>query len=176
MGLKGFLALRLIQGLPTGGEYGGAATFIAEYAPTKHRGFFGGFLELGTLSGYVLGNAVVLTVTLSLSSDQVEAWGWRIPFFVALPLGLIGLYLRTRLEDTPAFRHLEQAEGKRQKAPLKETLLHNWRMILNLIGIVLLLNVADYLLLTTMPTYSTDTLKINDNTSTLIIIGVEKAT
>ena len=167
------LALRLIQGFSTGGEYGGAATFIAEYAPTKRRGFFGGFLELGTLSGYVLGNAVVLTVTLSLSSDQVEAWGWRIPFFVALPLGLIGLYLRTRLEDTPAFRHLEQAEGKRQKAPLKETFLHNWRMILNLIGIVLLLNVADYLLLTTMPTYFTDTLKINDNTSTLIIIGVE---
>jgi MHS family proline/betaine transporter-like MFS transporter len=167
------LALRLIQGFSTGGEYGGAATFIAEYAPTKRRGFFGGFLELGTLSGYVLGNGVVLAVTLSLPADQVAAWAWRIPFFVALPLGLVGLYLRMRLEDTPAFRHLEQAEGKREKAPLKETFQHNWRMILNLIGIVLLLNIADYMLLTTMPTYFTDTLKINDNTSTMIIIGVE---
>ena len=167
------LALRLIQGFSTGGEYGGAATFIAEYSPTKRRGFFGSFLELGTLAGYVLGNAVVLTVTLSLSADQVEAWGWRIPFFVALPLGLIGLYLRNRLEDTPEFRRLEAAGGTPKKAPLKEIFVRNWRMILNLIGIVLLLNIADYMLLTTMPTYFTDTLKINDNTSTMIIIGVE---
>ncbi|WP_255638615.1 MFS transporter [Amycolatopsis sp. DSM 110486] len=167
------LLLRLIQGFSTGGEYGGAATFIAEYAPTKRRGFFGSFLELGTLSGYVLGNVVVLAVTLSLPADQVEAWAWRIPFFVALPLGLIGLYLRSKLEDTPEFKRLEASGNKPKKAPLKETFTRNWRMILNLIGIVLLLNIADYMLLTTMPTYFTDTLKINDNTSTLIIIGVE---
>jgi MHS family proline/betaine transporter-like MFS transporter len=68
---------------------------------------------------------------------------------------------------------MEKAGEKAEKAPLKETLTQNWRMILNLIGIVLLLNIADYMLLTTMPTYFTDTLKINDNTSTLIIIGVE---
>ncbi|MCU1684755.1 MAG: uhpC [Amycolatopsis sp.] len=169
------LLLRLIQGFSTGGEYGGAATFIAEYAPTKRRGFFGSFLELGTLAGYVLGNLVVLTVTLSLSAQQVTDWGWRIPFFVALPLGLIGLYLRNRLEDTPEFKHLEATGTKPKKAPLREIFVRNWRMILNLIGIVILLNVADYMLLTTMPTYFTDTLKINDNTSTLIIIGVEIA-
>ncbi|MGA8114234.1 MAG: MFS transporter [Actinocatenispora sp.] len=167
------LLLRLIQGFSTGGEYGGAATFIAEYAPTKRRGFFGSFLELGTLSGYVLGNVVVLTVTLALSTSQLEAWGWRIPFFVALPLGLIGLYLRTRLEDTPEFRRLESAGEKAEKAPLRETFVRNWRMILNLIGIVLLLNIADYMLLTTMPTYFTDTLHVDDTTSTLIIIAVE---
>lgn len=165
--------LRLIQGFSTGGEYGGAATFIAEYAPTKRRGFWGSFLEFGTLAGYVLGNIVVLAVTLSFSADQVESWAWRIPFFIALPLGLIGLYLRTKLEDTPEFKRLEAAGEKAGKAPLGETLARNWRMILNLVGIVLLLNIADYMLLTTMPTYFTDTLKINDNTSTLIIIGVE---
>jgi MHS family proline/betaine transporter-like MFS transporter len=167
------LLLRLIQGFSTGGEYGGAATFIAEYAPTKRRGFFGSFLEFGTLSGYVLGNVVVLAVTLSCTTQQVESWAWRIPFFVALPLGLVGLYLRSRLEDTPEFKRMEKAGEKAEKAPLRETLTENWRMILNLIGIVLLLNIADYMLLTTMPTYFTDTLKINDNTSTLIIIGVE---
>lgn len=167
------LLLRLIQGFSTGGEYGGAATFIAEYAPTRRRGFFGSFLEMGTLAGYVLGNVVVLAVTLSFTSDQVTSWAWRIPFFVALPLGLVGLYLRSKLEDTPEFRRMEKAGEKAEKAPLLETLTQNWRMILNLIGIVLLLNIADYMLLTTMPTYFTDTLKINDNTSTLIIIGVE---
>ncbi|MEC3975443.1 MFS transporter [Amycolatopsis sp. H20-H5] len=169
------LLLRLIQGFSTGGEYGGAATFIAEYAPTKRRGFFGSFLELGTLAGYVLGNLVVLTVTLSLSAQQVHDWGWRLPFFIALPLGLVGLYLRSRLEDTPEFRRMEAESGKPKKAPLRETLVRNWRMIMNLIGIVLLLNIADYMLLTTMPTYFTNTLKINDNTSTLIIVGVELA-
>ncbi|TNC22855.1 MFS transporter [Amycolatopsis alkalitolerans] len=167
------LLLRLIQGFSTGGEYGGAATFIAEYAPTRRRGFFGSFLEFGTLAGYVLGNVVVLAVTLSFTAQQVDSWAWRIPFFVALPIGLVGLYLRTKLEDTPEFQRLEKAGEKAEKAPLKETLVGNWRMILNLIGIVLLLNIADYMLLTTMPTYFTDTLKINDNTSTLIIIGVE---
>ncbi|WP_431873892.1 MFS transporter [Amycolatopsis sacchari] len=167
------LLLRLVQGFSTGGEYGGAATFIAEYAPTRRRGFFGSFLEFGTLSGYVLGNIVVLAVTLSFTSEQVSSWAWRIPFFIALPLGLIGLYLRNKLEDTPEFRRLEKAGEKAEKAPLKETLSRNWRMILNLIGIVLLLNIADYMLLTTMPTYFTDTLKINDNTSTVIIICVE---
>ncbi|NIH77995.1 MFS transporter [Amycolatopsis viridis] len=167
------LLLRLIQGFSTGGEYGGAATFIAEYAPTRRRGFWGSFLEMGTLGGYVLGNLVVLAVTLSFTADQVDSWAWRIPFWVALPLGLIGLYLRNKLEDTPEFRRLVAAGEKAEKAPLKETLSRNWRMILNLIGIVLLLNVADYMLLTTMPTYFTDTLKISDNTATVIIILVE---
>lgn len=167
------LLLRLIQGFSTGGEYGGAATFIAEYASTKRRGFWGSFLEMGTLTGYVLGNVVVLTVTLSFTTEQVHSWAWRIPFFVALPLGLIGLYLRNKLEDTPEFRRLEAAGEKAEKAPLKETLSRNWRMIMNLIGIVLLLNIADYMLLTTMPTYFTDTLKISDNTATVIIIIVE---
>jgi MHS family proline/betaine transporter-like MFS transporter len=169
----GILLLRLIQGFSTGGEYGGAATFISEYAPTKRRGFFGSFLEFGTLSGYVLGNAVVLMVTLSLTSQQLSAWGWRIPFFVALPLGLTGLFVRLRLEDTPEFRRLTIAGQKAEKAPLRETLVNNWRAILNLIGIVALLNIADYLLLTTMPTYFTSTLKISDNTSLAVIIGVE---
>lgn len=167
------MVLRLIQGFSTGGEYGGAATFIAEYAPTRRRGFWGSFLEFGTLTGYVLGNAVVLVVTLSFSTAEVESWAWRLPFFVALPLGLIGLYLRSKLEDTPEFRRLEATGQKANKAPLREALVGNWRMILNLIGIVLLLNVADYMLLTTMPTYFTNTLKIDDNTSTMIIIAVE---
>lgn len=167
------LLLRIIQGFSTGGEYGGAATFIAEYAPTKRRGFFGSFLEAGTLAGYITGNGVVLIVTFSMSTEALHSWGWRIPFFIALPLGAIGLYLRTKLEDTPEFQRLEAAGQKSQKAPFWETLTRNWRMILNLIGIVLLLNIADYMLLTTMPTYFTDTLGISEDTSLLLVIGVE---
>lgn len=169
------LLLRLIQGFSTGGEYGGAATFIAEYAPTKRRGFWGSFLEFGTLSGYILGNVVVLAITLGLGSTSpaFHTWGWRLPFLLALPLGLVGLYMRLRLEDTPTFQAMEKAGRTPDRAPLRETVTRHWRMILNLIGIVLLLNVADYTVLTTMPTYFTAQLHFSTTTATLVIIGAE---
>ncbi|QXJ21623.1 MFS transporter [Actinomadura graeca] len=168
------LAVRLTQGFSTGGEYGGAATMIAEYAPTNRRGFFGSFLELGTLTGYIMGAGLVLLVDLALSDDQMHGWGWRIPFLIALPLGLVGLYVRTRIEDTPSFQHMEE-RGEKLRSPLKETLEHHWRPILMLIGIVVLLNVADYTLLTFMPSYLVDFLHMDDVTAQLITIGVEAA-
>lgn len=167
------LLLRIIQGFCTGGEYGGAATFIAEYTPTERRGFFGSFLELGTLGGYVLGNVVVLSVTLILGTEATQDWGWRIPFLLALPLGPIGLYLRLKLGETPTFRRLVEAGGQAEKAPLKETLVNHWPAIGKLIGIVFLLSVADYMLLTTMPTYFVEHLHLDHTTATLIIIGIE---
>jgi MHS family proline/betaine transporter-like MFS transporter len=168
------LAVRLVQGFSTGGEYGGAATMIAEYAPTKRRGFYGSFLELGTLSGYVLGAGLVLGMHVLLGDEHMHAWGWRVPFLVALPLGLVGLYVRTRIEDTPAFKRMEAA-GTKAKSPLRETVLHNWPMILKLICIVFLLNIADYTLLTFMPSYLTENLRIPEVTAQLITIGVELA-
>ncbi|TDC51801.1 MFS transporter [Actinomadura sp. KC345] len=168
------LAVRLVQGFSTGGEYGGAATMIAEYAPTKRRGFFGSFLELGTLSGYIMGSGLVLTMDLLLSDETMHGWGWRIPFLIALPLGLVGLYVRTRIEDTPTFQHME-AEGKKSQSPLKDTLAHYWRVILMLMGIVFLLNVADYTLLTFMPSYLVDYLDMDAETSQFITIGVQAA-
>ncbi len=168
------LAVRLVQGFSTGGEYGGAATVIAEYAPTHRRGFFGSFLEFGTLTGYILGAGLVFVMDLALSDSAMHSWGWRIPFLIALPLGLVGLYVRTRIEDTPAFQQLE-AQGKKAQSPLKETLQHYWRTIVMLIGIVFLLNVADYTLLTFMPSYLVDFIKMDDETAQLITIGVEAA-
>ncbi|GLZ03014.1 MFS transporter [Actinomadura sp. NBRC 104412] len=168
------LAVRLIQGFSTGGEYGGAATMIAEYAPTDRRGFYGAFLEMGTLSGYVLGAGLVLGMHVGLGEEQMNAWGWRIPFLVALPLGLVGLYLRTRIADTPEFERLEQA-GAKAKAPLRETILRNWPMMFKLICIVFLLNIADYTLLTFMPSYLIDFLHLADVSSQLTTIGVELA-
>ncbi|HWN34425.1 MAG TPA: MFS transporter [Pseudonocardia sp.] len=164
------VALRLVQGFSTGGEYGGAATFIAEYAPDRRRGFFGAFLEFGTLGGYVLGASLATVFQLSLSEQAMNSWGWRIPFMLAAPLGLVGFYLRNKLEDTPAFQQL--AHGKPQAAPLRQLLSDNWPQILNLIGIVILLNVADYTVLTYMPTYLTQVLKISDAESNLALIGI----
>ena len=150
------LLIRLVQGFSTGGEYGGAATFIAEYAPTETPGLLGSFLEFGTLWGYVARLRPRPRREPPPRRDPMHAWGWRIPFLLALPLGLVGLYVRLKLEDTPAFKEIDKS-GDKSGSPLKETLTRHWRMILNLIGIVILLNVADYTLLTFMPSYLTTT-------------------
>ncbi len=165
--------LRMIQGFSTGGEYGGAATFMAEYAPDKRRGLCGSFLEFGTLSGFALGSLIMLALTLTLPEAFMATWGWRFPFFVALPLGLIGLYLRSRLEDTPCFRELEQSGHAEAKAgtALKDLITGYWRPILTLMGLVIALNVVNYTLLAYMPTYVQETVGLSD-TQALVLASV----
>ncbi|WP_433221962.1 MFS transporter [Dactylosporangium sp. CS-047395] len=108
MGADLLLVARLVQGFSTGGEYGSAMRSIAEHAPDCRRGFLGSWLEFGILAGYVLGAALVTWLTAVLSPEDLLAWGWRVPFLVARPLGLAGLYLRLWLEETPACGHLER--------------------------------------------------------------------
>jgi MHS family proline/betaine transporter-like MFS transporter len=149
------VALRMIQGFSTGGEYGGAATFMAEYAPDRRRGFCGSFLEFGTLAGFSLGAFLMLGISSLLSDGAMESWGWRLPFLVAAPLGLIGMYLRSRMEDTPVFRELEE-KGQQEdeaKTAVKDLVLQYWKPLLLLGGLVVALNVVNYTLLSYMPTY-----------------------
>jgi MHS family proline/betaine transporter-like MFS transporter len=159
------LVCRLLQGFSTGGEYGGAMTFVAEYSPDRRRGFLCSWLECGTLTGYLLGAGIVtiLQTTLGESSPELLAWGWRIPFLVALPLGIIGLYLRYRLEETPAFTQLtEQGDGQQGQQGLKRFFQAaarlGWRPVLVCMGLVIAFNVTNYMLTTVMPTYLTQTL------------------
>lgn len=159
---------RMLQGFSTGGEYGGACTFIAEYAPDDRRGFYGSWLEFATLGGFVLGAGMVTVLTIALPDDAMTSWGWRVPFLIAGPLGIVGLYLRLKLEDTPNFRALESAEEV-ARSPLRETLTE-WRAILRLIGIVVLINVADYIILSYMPSYLTETLDVGDTNALLVIV------
>src|SRR3954449_10328829 len=156
------LVARLIQGFSTGGEYGNAMTFIAEYAPDRRRGFLGSWLEFGTFCGYLLGAIVVTVADAALTEDQLLSWGWRLPFFVALPLGVVGVYLRTRLADTPAFTALEAEAQEREKenraAGEMKKLFKLWPFLLVCMGLVLAWNVTNYMLTSYMPTYVTDTM------------------
>ncbi|KHE73785.1 MFS transporter [Kocuria marina] len=147
--------LRVIQGFSTGGEYGGAATFMAEYAPDKKRGFLGSFLEFGTLGGFALGSLIVLMGEVTLGNDAMMEWGWRIPFLLAGPLGLIGLYLRSKLADSPVFLELEEAGHSEESAgmALKELVTTYWKPMLIMAGLVVSVNVVNYTLLSYMPTY-----------------------
>ncbi|MFI5813210.1 glycine betaine/L-proline transporter ProP [Streptomyces sp. NPDC051643] len=170
------LAARLVQGFSTGGEYAGASTFIAEYAPDKKRGFFGSWLEFGTLAGYIGGAGLVTLMTAFLSTEDLLAWGWRVPFLIAGPMGVIGLYLRMRLEETPAFAaELEKASKKekdRPKVPLRAMLAGQWRALLLCVGLVLVFNVTDYMLLSYMPSYLTSELKYDETHGLLVVLGV----
>ncbi|KWR70864.1 MFS transporter [Arthrobacter sp. W1] len=164
--------LRMVQGFSTGGEYGGAATFMAEYAPDRKRGFFGSFLEFGTLGGFALGTAVMLALQLMLGEEAMMAYGWRIPFFLALPMGLIGLYLRSKLEDTPVFQEMEEAGESQQGGSLKELVMQYWRPMLTMTGLVIALNVVNYTLLSYMPTYLETQLGLSSSASlATILIG-----
>ncbi|MFI6353513.1 glycine betaine/L-proline transporter ProP [Streptomyces sp. NPDC050743] len=167
------LAARLVQGFSTGGEYAGASTFIAEYAPDKKRGFFGSWLEFGTLAGYIGGAGLVTLMTALLSSQDLQSWGWRVPFLIAGPMGIIGLYLRMRLEETPAFAaEVEKAEAARPKVPLREMVAGQWKALLLCMGLVLVFNVTDYMLLSYMPSYLTSELKYDETHGLLVVLGV----
>ncbi|MER5392482.1 MFS transporter [Saccharopolyspora sp. NPDC002686] len=156
------LLARLVQGFSTGGEYGGAMTFIAEYAPDKRRGFLGSWLEFGTLTGYILGAVIVAVLTAAMPEPDLLSWGWRIPFLVAGPLGIVGMYLRMKLEETPAFAALVEKHEAQQKEPVKgefkEIFLQQWPAMLVCGALVLVFNVTNYMLTAYMPTYLTDAL------------------
>ena len=155
------LVARLVQGFSTGGEYGNAMTFIAEYAPDRRRGFLGSWLEFGTFVGYLMGAIIVTVADSVFSEDQLLSWGWRLPFFVALPLGIVGVYLRMRLADTPAFAALEQEadenESARRAGNEAKALAKLWPFVLVCMGLVVVWNVTNYMLTSYMPTYVTDT-------------------
>ncbi|MET8470511.1 glycine betaine/L-proline transporter ProP [Streptomyces sp. NPDC006422] len=175
------ILFRLIQGFSTGGEYGGASTFIAEYAPDKRRGYFGSFLEFGTLAGYVGAAGLVTILTSVLGSDGMESWGWRVPFLVAGPIGLVGLYLRLRLDETPAFQKLEDESSHRAtdaassvettaKGDLAKIFRDYWPTLILCICLVGAYNITDYMLLSYMPTYLSDEMGYSETHGLLILI------
>ncbi|WP_186152902.1 glycine betaine/L-proline transporter ProP [Burkholderia gladioli] len=170
------LVARLVQGFSTGGEYGGAATFIAEFSTDKRRGFMGSFLEFGTLIGYVMGAGVVALLSALLSHEALQSWGWRVPFLVAGPLGLIGLYIRMKLEETPAFKRqaeLREAQDKAMpKVNFRETLGRHWRAMLLCVGLVLIFNVTDYMALSYLPSYLSSTLHFDESHGLMLVLLV----
>jgi MHS family proline/betaine transporter-like MFS transporter len=169
--------LRLVQGFSTGGEYGGAATFMAEYAPDKRRGLYGSFLEFGTLGGFALGTVVVLVLQLILPEAAMDAWGWRVPFFFALPLGAIGLYLRSRLDETPVFQDLDDAGDSQDSVAggLRALIVEYWKPILTMAGLVIPVNITNYTLITYMPGYLETKIQLSPNESLGVILVGEVA-
>lgn len=114
------LVLRLLQGLALGGEYGGAATYVAEHAPAARRGFYTSFIQTTATLGLFVSIGVILSVRYSVGETNFEAWGWRIPFILSALLVGISIYIRLRMAESPLFAKIK-SEGKLSKNPLKES-------------------------------------------------------
>lgn len=123
--------LRLLQGLALGGEYGGAATYVAEHAPDNKRGYYTSYIQTTATLGFFLALAVVLATRLSVGDEAFKSWGWRVPFLVSALLLAVSFYIRLKLRESPLFSKLKDA-GKTSKAPIKESLgsKRNWKLIL----------------------------------------------
>ncbi|RUU95531.1 MFS transporter, partial [Mesorhizobium sp. M1A.F.Ca.IN.020.03.2.1] len=113
------IGLRMLQGLALGGEYGGAATYVAEHAPDDRRGFYTSWIQTTATLGLFLSLIVILIVQGSLSKETYAAWGWRIPFIVSFLLLAISIWIRLSLSESPTFQRMKE-EGKGSKAPLSE--------------------------------------------------------
>jgi MFS family permease len=133
------VGLRILQGLALGGEYGGAATYVAEHAPHGRRGYFTAWIQTTATLGLFLSLLVILGVRTAMDTASFDAWGWRIPFLVSVVLLGVSVWIRMSMAESPAFAKMK-AEGKTSKAPLSEAFL-TWRngkiALLALLGLVM---------------------------------------
>lgn len=162
------LLIRMVQGFSASGEYAGASAFLAEYAPDRRRGLLTSVVPASTAAGLLFGSLMAALLTALLSTEQLNGWGWRLPFLLAAPLGLIGRYIRLRLEDTPKFQEMERQISAESNTPLSILFTRHRRAILIAFGVTCLNAVGFYLILSYMPTYLSEQLHVAGTASFVI--------
>lgn len=161
------LIARIMQGFSVGGEYAGAMVYIAESSPDNKRIRLGSGLELGTLSGYIFASVLITIMFWLIPSESMQSWGWRIPFFVSIPIGLFGLYLRSHLEESPIFEN-DLANHQEDEPGFLQIIKEHKRDILLCVVFVAFFNITNYMLLGYMPSYLDEIVGIKDTISTPI--------
>ncbi|MDI9238217.1 MFS transporter [Lysobacter sp. LF1] len=166
------IALRLFQGLALGGEYGGAATYVAEHAPHGKRGLYTSFIQITATAGLFLSLLVILGCRVYLGTEAFEAWGWRIPFMVSIVLLGISVWIRLQLSESPLFQQMK-AEGKTAKKPFRESLFssNGKLMLLALLGATAGQAVVWYGGQFYSLFFLTQTLKVDGTTANLLVAG-----
>jgi MFS family permease len=167
----GLIALRLLQGLALGGEYGGAATYVAEHAPSNRRGEFTSWIQTTATLGLFLSLMVILGTRTALGEEAFAAWGWRIPFLVSFMLLAISVWIRMSMAESPIFQKMKD-EGQTSKAPLKEA-FGQWQNLKLVILALLGLTAGQAVVWYTGQFYSlfflTQTLKVDGATANLLV-------
>lgn len=164
------VALRLLQGISAGGEASGAAIFVAEYCADKNRTTVTSWIEVGCISGFFFGATTAAFLSYFFTTAQIDAWAWRLPFLLALPMGAIGLYIRNHLEETPAFDALRK-QGKKPKVSWGELFRTHRGALLQSGAMIIVTNVTLFTVVTYTPTYLISTLKLDQTTGFLMTLG-----
>ena len=151
---------RLVQGFSTGGEWGGAVIFMAEYATPGRRGFYTSWMQVGVALGSLCGSASALTLTALLDPQSLHSWGWRIPFVIGFLLLPIGYYLRSRVDETPAFERLVSARAV-ARAPVRAAFSTQKKTMLLVCGTAMIWNAGGYVLLVYLPSFAAQVLKVD---------------
>lgn len=168
------LVARVFQGLSTGGEFVGAMTYLVERAPDRKRGKMVGFLPLGNLVGFVLAGLLVTALQAWLPSRDMLAWGWRIPLLLGAPFGVLALYLRLRIDESPAYAQLSSdpdTPADRGWQQFRRTVLEQWRPMVVCAAIVVTSQVPDFMLTGYLPTYLKVVVHVGNTASLVIIVA-----
>lgn len=164
------LIMRAIQGFSASGEYAGASTFLAEYAPAHQRGIYVSLVPASTAGGLLAGALSAFTLSSVFATPTLHSWGWRLPFLIALPLGLIAWYIRIHLEDSPAYQQmhdrLEETKGGQAPQPILTLFRRYKKKLLIAFGVSCLNAVGFYIVLTYLPTYLEEEVEMSASTST----------
>lgn len=174
------LLLRMTQSFSASGEYAGAGTFIAEYAPARRRGLLTSVVPMAAAAGFLVASLMATVFYSTMSTEFMQDWGWRIPFLVAGPLGVLGLWLRSRLEDTPQFRRVQEIEERERAVAVQErsrvARASRWaevaRSLPSMFKILLVMSLnagAYYLLLSYIPTFLIEEAHMSEGSSNLVV-------
>ncbi len=159
-GSIGFLApallvvARLMQGFSAGGEWGGSTAYIVEWAPKNERGYYGSFQQSSVVAGLLLGSGIAAAFSTLLSADQMEAWGWRVPFLIGGLLGPVGLWMRRTIDETPAFKAVSEDPHAARKAAEATESASGLVLAGRAFGFTIVWTVCFYVLLSYMPTWT----------------------
>lgn len=151
--------IRLIQGISVGGEFTGSISYVVENAPhpPPRRGFYSSWTVFSLLGGILLGSAIASVITNVLTQAEVQSYGWRIPFILGLVIGIVGLFLRSGLDESPAFKKMKEA-GQLAKTPILDAFKYHWKEILTVVGATCVGSINFYLIFVYLTTYlSTET-------------------
>ncbi|MCM3068211.1 MHS family MFS transporter [Priestia flexa] len=164
------LVCRMVQGFSASGEYAGSSLMIAEHAPKKKRGLLVSLVPASTAAGMLLGAIFAAMLEYALTESALISWGWRIPFLMSLPLGLIGLVIRLKMEDSPVFTKMVESKEQAPQLGTIDGIRKHSKSILIAFGVICLNAVGFYIILSYMPTYLTTVLEFDSLKSTLTTI------
>ncbi|EFZ1984377.1 MHS family MFS transporter, partial [Shigella flexneri] len=156
------IALRLLQGLGIGGEWGGSVLLAVEYSKKENRGFYGSIPQLGVPVGMLLGT-VAISLISTLPEEQFLTWGWRLPFLLSAVLIILGLWIRNGIDETPTFKEAKES-GNIAKIPLIDTFRYNWKSVLIVVGAKFIETGPFYIFATFVIAYATGYLGYNTTT------------